>query len=260
MSAKLRNRKSWLPSCCPATLLCTTFVDTHAAQHHLAQPYSGWPTFLKLTCWGCGTNPSTLEWERARAHYIGEPKSTETELGHVAHEACAMLPETLSRPLLTPTRPPCSQPHRGSPCSSMRQKRRPVPTPKQVPPVRVLHCALLLHGRTGSASPPPRRARRVTRAAQSPAQWPCAPRTSARAAATGRWWRRGRVADAAGCPESWPPAVPAPSAAGPRRRPRAAAPGLLVGPGSCPRRGRWLRGCVALGREEGGGCGTWHRC
>jgi hypothetical protein len=40
----------------------------------LALPHSGWPTILKLTCWVRGTNPSTLEGERARAHQIGEPK------------------------------------------------------------------------------------------------------------------------------------------------------------------------------------------
>ena len=53
-------------------------------------------------------------------------------------------------------------------CSSMRQMRQPVPTPNQVPPARVRHvphCALLLHGRTGSASNLPRCARCVTHAA-----------------------------------------------------------------------------------------------
>jgi hypothetical protein len=30
------------------------------------------------TCWVCGTDPSTLDRERARAHQIGEPKQTET--------------------------------------------------------------------------------------------------------------------------------------------------------------------------------------
>ncbi|KAJ1465459.1 hypothetical protein T484DRAFT_2714363, partial [Baffinella frigidus] len=39
-----------------------------------SQPRSGWPTILKLTCWVCRTNPSTLGRKRARAHQIGEPE------------------------------------------------------------------------------------------------------------------------------------------------------------------------------------------
>ena len=45
---------------------CLTWVD--------------YQTILKLTCWVCGTNSSTLERERARAHKIGEPEQTEIEL------------------------------------------------------------------------------------------------------------------------------------------------------------------------------------
>jgi hypothetical protein len=39
------------------------------------------PTFLKSTCWLCGTDPSTLERESAWAHQISDPKQTEAELG-----------------------------------------------------------------------------------------------------------------------------------------------------------------------------------
>jgi len=43
-------------------------------------------TILRLTCWVRGTNPSTLERKRARAHQIGMPKQTDTELecGHLS--------------------------------------------------------------------------------------------------------------------------------------------------------------------------------
>jgi hypothetical protein len=34
----------------------------------------GLTDYLKLTCWVRGTNPSTLELERARAYQFGEPK------------------------------------------------------------------------------------------------------------------------------------------------------------------------------------------
>jgi hypothetical protein len=37
-------------------------------------PHSRFPTILKLTCWVCGTHPSTLGRKRARAHQAGEPK------------------------------------------------------------------------------------------------------------------------------------------------------------------------------------------
>ena len=37
-------------------------------------PHSGWPTFIQLTFWACGTNPSTLGRKRARTDQIGEPK------------------------------------------------------------------------------------------------------------------------------------------------------------------------------------------
>eukprot|EP00290_Baffinella_frigidus_P010718 CAMPEP_0180162180 /NCGR_PEP_ID=MMETSP0986-20121125/29065_1 /TAXON_ID=697907 /ORGANISM="non described non described, Strain CCMP2293" /LENGTH=78 /DNA_ID=CAMNT_0022112605 /DNA_START=319 /DNA_END=555 /DNA_ORIENTATION=+ len=40
----------------------------------VALPRSGWQTVLKLTCSGCGTNPSPLERKTARAHQIGEAK------------------------------------------------------------------------------------------------------------------------------------------------------------------------------------------
>ena len=42
-----------------------------------ALPHSGGP--LRLTCWVCGTQPSSLERERARAHQTGEPKWTGRE-------------------------------------------------------------------------------------------------------------------------------------------------------------------------------------
>jgi hypothetical protein len=38
----------------------------------LAQPHSGWPTLLKLTCWVCG-QIRQLQRKRARAHQIGRP-------------------------------------------------------------------------------------------------------------------------------------------------------------------------------------------
>ena len=40
----------------------------------LALHQSGWLTFLKLKSCACGTNPSTLERERARCHQVGESK------------------------------------------------------------------------------------------------------------------------------------------------------------------------------------------
>ena len=42
---------------------------------HLALPHSGWPTILKLTFWVCGTNPPSLEQNRARALLVGEAES-----------------------------------------------------------------------------------------------------------------------------------------------------------------------------------------
>ena len=44
------------------------------AHQVLALPPSGWLTILQLTCWVRGSNPSTLERERAQAHQIGESK------------------------------------------------------------------------------------------------------------------------------------------------------------------------------------------
>ncbi|KAJ1479181.1 hypothetical protein T484DRAFT_1628968, partial [Baffinella frigidus] len=46
----------------------------------LALSHSVWPTILKLACWVCGANPSTLGRRRARARQISEPKQTKTEL------------------------------------------------------------------------------------------------------------------------------------------------------------------------------------
>ena len=39
-----------------------------------ALPQSGSMTVLRLTCWGCGANPSTLERRRTRSRQIGESR------------------------------------------------------------------------------------------------------------------------------------------------------------------------------------------
>ena len=44
---------------------------------------TGRELILKLTCWARGTNPLTLGRTRARAHQVGEPKETETEVENV---------------------------------------------------------------------------------------------------------------------------------------------------------------------------------
>lgn len=54
--------------------------QSRSEEEVLALPRSGWPTFFDLTCWACGTIPSTLKRKSARAHEIGETKSTEIEL------------------------------------------------------------------------------------------------------------------------------------------------------------------------------------
>ena len=49
------------------------FGETRSTNpRNLALPHSGWPTFLKLTCWISGTTPSALSGTRARSHQIGE--------------------------------------------------------------------------------------------------------------------------------------------------------------------------------------------
>ena len=53
-------------TCAQVTRLKVSPVPMHCAQGARSQ------TILKLTCWVCGTNSSTLERERARAHQIGE--------------------------------------------------------------------------------------------------------------------------------------------------------------------------------------------
>ena len=45
----------------------------------------GCPTFFKLTCWGCGTQLSTLERKRTRAHQIDVTEQTERELAFSQH-------------------------------------------------------------------------------------------------------------------------------------------------------------------------------
>jgi hypothetical protein len=59
----------------PNTKPQTRIPDTHtplATPTPLSLPRFGWLTVLKLTRWVRGTNPSTLERARARAHPIGE--------------------------------------------------------------------------------------------------------------------------------------------------------------------------------------------
>ena len=48
-------------------------------------------TIPKLTCWVCGTKPSTLVRKRARAHQTGGPKETETELETLAVSSSLLL-------------------------------------------------------------------------------------------------------------------------------------------------------------------------
>jgi len=45
-----------------------------ARLRRVALPLSGWLTMLKLTCWICGTNMSTLQRKRALAHYVGDQR------------------------------------------------------------------------------------------------------------------------------------------------------------------------------------------
>ena len=55
-----------------SSVSCTAPYELVVA-HSLAQPHSGSPTFPhKMACWVRSTNPSTLQWERSRAHHIGE--------------------------------------------------------------------------------------------------------------------------------------------------------------------------------------------
>ena len=46
---------------------------------HIALPRSGCPSILKLTCLVYGTNPSTLERERARAHLASPNKLRQSQ-------------------------------------------------------------------------------------------------------------------------------------------------------------------------------------
>ena len=46
----------------------------------LALPHSVRQTYLKLTCWVCGTKPSTSDGGGGRSLNVGEPKQSETEL------------------------------------------------------------------------------------------------------------------------------------------------------------------------------------
>ena len=40
----------------------------------------GWPTIFKLSCWVCGTNPSSLGTGRAQRKLFGEPEYTEADM------------------------------------------------------------------------------------------------------------------------------------------------------------------------------------
>jgi len=85
----------------------------HISQLHLlALPNSGWPTILKMTCWVCGTNPSTLERKRApgpsnwlaRIHPGGNPEANLKSISHRCHPilvACVweLTRETIHLPL-----------------------------------------------------------------------------------------------------------------------------------------------------------------
>ena len=53
--------------------------------------HSGSPTTLKLTFWVSGTNPSTLDRNRARAHQNGEPNQTEREVADGLKEKTSLL-------------------------------------------------------------------------------------------------------------------------------------------------------------------------
>ena len=82
---------------------CRRCVSKNSCMRPWWRPFSLLPARvdLELTCWVCGTNSSALERERARAHQIGEPELTETELA-LAPRFCPCMGRVI------PARPPHS--------------------------------------------------------------------------------------------------------------------------------------------------------
>jgi len=66
---------------------CNTNASTDR-KPSLALPQSGWLDILKLTCWLCGTDRSTLVRKRARARHIGEAKKIEAALEPPVFSSC----------------------------------------------------------------------------------------------------------------------------------------------------------------------------
>ena len=77
-----------------------------------------WLTTLQLTCWLCGTRPSTLERARNRCNQMGEAKPTEPELEHDRHRLRQSY-KTMS--WIGATCPDRRAPGLRSPCQAPRQ-------------------------------------------------------------------------------------------------------------------------------------------